>query len=185
LKVNDKSMPIRLSRKTLCKSLWVNHFVDRVEFPDGRIAEEHHCLEHDHEAVAALITDTAGRILMIEAYRYVTSSIEWEIPAGLIDPGESIFQAGQREVLEETGYDTGALRMLYTYQPMNGLSNKVFNIVTGTALVGTGQFDRNEVRSVCWHSPEQIRQMIATNSIRDGYTLTALLLHFLSCQDEP
>ena len=94
-------MPKRLSRKTIVKSRWVNHHIDQVEFPGGRIADLHHILEHDTEAVAALITNEAGHILMIQAYRYVTNSIEWEIPAGLIDSGEEIITAGKREVFED------------------------------------------------------------------------------------
>jgi ADP-ribose pyrophosphatase len=171
--------PKRLSRKTIIKSPWVNHHIDKVEFPGGRIADQHHILEHDAEAVAALITNEQNEILMIQAYRYVTDSIEWEIPAGLIDPGEAIIDAGKREVFEETGYETSGVKLFYTYHPMNGISNKVFNIVRGKALARTGEFDVNEVKSVTWHTPETIKQMIADNTIKDGYSLTALLLHLL------
>lgn len=171
--------PKRLARKTITESPWVNHHIDKVEFPGGRIADQHHILEHDVEAVAALITNDQNEILMIQAYRYVTDSIGWEIPAGLIDPGEGIVDAGKREVYEETGYQTGDVELFYAYHPMNGLSNKVFNIVRGKALNRTGEFDINEVKSVTWHTPETIKQMIADNTIKDGYSLTALLLHLL------
>jgi ADP-ribose pyrophosphatase len=177
--LNKDRMPKRLSRKTIVQSPWVNHHIDQVEFPGGRIADQHHILEHDSEAVAALITNSTGDILMIQAYRYVTNSVEWEIPAGLIDAGESVIEAGKREVFEETGYEASDLKMCYTYHPMNGISNKVFNIITGRASHRTGDFDINEVKSVTWHTPEKIRQMIANNTIKDGYTLTALLLHLL------
>lgn len=177
--MNTLQKPQRLARKTLVESPWVNHYIDKVEFPGGRIADQHHILEHDTEAVTALITNAQNEVLMIQAYRYVTNSIEWEIPAGLIDPGEEIIAAGKREVFEETGYETTNLKMLYTYHPMNGISNKVFNIITGRALDRTGDFDINEVKAVTWHTPEKIRQMIADNTIKDGFTLTALLLHLL------
>ena len=178
--MNTPQKPQRLARKTLVESPWVNHHIDKVAFPGGRIADQHHILEHDTEAVAALITNAQNDILMIQAYRYVTDTIEWEIPAGLIDQGEEIIEAGKREVFEETGYETTDLKMLYTYHPMNGISNKVFNIITGHALDRSGNFDINEVKSVTWHTPEKVRQMIEGNIIKDGYTLTALLLHL--CQ---
>jgi 8-oxo-dGTP pyrophosphatase MutT (NUDIX family) len=120
-----------------------------------------------------------NEILMIQAYRYVTNSIGWEIPAGLIDPDETIIDAGKREVFEETGYETTDLELFYTYHPMNGISNQTFNIVRGRALTRTGEFGINEVKSVAWHSPDTVRQMIADNVIKDGFTLTALLLHLL------
>ena len=60
---------------------------------------------------------------MIEAYRYTTDSIEWEIPAGGI---ESVLETARREVIEETGYEPTGLQMFYTFYPFIGMSNKVF-----------------------------------------------------------
>jgi len=175
--LSSEQKPQRLARKTIIKSLWINHYIDKVKFPGGRIVDQPHILEFDNEAVAALITNDQNEILMIQAYRYATNTIEWEIPAGGIDKDESIIEAGKREVFEETGYETEDVTHFYTYHPMNGMANKVFNIIKGRASNHTGEFDPNEVKSVSWISIEAIQDMIANNTIKDGYTLTALLLY--------
>ena len=172
--------PKRLSRTVIYENPWVNLYVDRVQFPDGRIIERHHVLEFEKEAVAVVVEDAQGRILLVHAYRYTTDTIEWEVPAGIIEPGESVLEAARREVREESGYDTEGHELIYTYYPINGISNKVFHVVRGRATGGTGVFDRNEVEEYRWVSREEIRAMIADKSMQDGYSLTALLLYLTS-----
>jgi len=45
-----------------------------------------------------------SQILLIRQFRYGTKRNELEIPGGMIDPGEDPIEAGQRELLEETGF---------------------------------------------------------------------------------
>lgn len=53
-------------------------------------------------AVGALITDDAGRILLV-LRRNDPSAGHWSLPGGKVEPGESLEQAVVREVEEETG----------------------------------------------------------------------------------
>jgi ADP-ribose pyrophosphatase len=169
--------PQRLSRTVIYENPWVNLYVDRVQFPGGRIIEKHHVLEFDKEAVAVVVENAQGQILLVHVYRYTTDSLEWEVPAGIVERGESIIEAAKREVQEESGYETTDHELFYTYYPMNGISNKVFHIVHSHAARGTGVFDRNEVKEYRWVSKPEIHEMIRDRRLKDGYTLTALLLH--------
>ena len=172
--------PERLARTVIYENPWVNLYADKVRFPDGRTIEKHHILEFEKEAVAVLVENIRGEILFVHAYRYTTGSIEWEIPAGGVDSGEDIIQAAKREALEETGCQTADHQLLYTYHPMNGISNKVFHIVKARATTESGEFDRNEVKAVKWLAPVEVRRMIAERTISDGFSLTALLLHLFT-----
>ncbi len=174
--------PTRLSRTTIYESPWVNLHLDRVQYPAGLIVEEFPLLDFEMEAVATVVEDGDGRVLMIQSYRYPTDSIEWEIPAGGIDEGESAVHAAAREVLEETGYRVEPPRLVYTYNPMNGLANKVFHVTKAKALERVGEIDLNEVKDVRWCTIAEIREMIASQSISDGFALTALLLHMLEAR---
>jgi 8-oxo-dGTP diphosphatase len=54
-----------------------------------------------------LARSPAGIVLVFSRYREV-----WELPGGLIDPGESARVAAARELLEESGCQAGSLRWL-------------------------------------------------------------------------
>lgn len=55
--------------------------------------------------VNVVATTPAGEFVMVRQFRFGDESITTEIPAGLVDPGEHIFHAAKRELLEETGYE--------------------------------------------------------------------------------
>ena len=169
--------PKRLARSVIYEHPWVNLYVDRVQFPGGRIVEEHHVLEFDWPAVAALVENDQGQVLLVHVYRYTTDSIEWGVPAGRMEQDETILQAAEREAREETGYETSGHELVYTYYPTNGISNKVFHIVRCRAGPKAGEFDRNEVQELRWASRAEISEMLRDGVVKDGLSLTALLLY--------
>ena len=171
--------PKRLSRTVIYENPWVNLYVDRVQFPDGRIIEKHHLLDFEKEAVAVLVENTQNQVLLVHVYRYTTDTIEWEIPAGIVENDESVLEAARREVWEESGYETTHHELIYTYYPMNGISNKMFHIVRSQATKKTGDFDRNEVKEFKWVSRQEIQEMVRNKLMKDGFSLTALLLYLM------
>ncbi len=171
--------PQQLSRRVIYENPWVNLYVDAVRFPDGRIIDEHHVLDFEMESVAVVVENTDRDVLFIQSYRYVTDSLEWEIPAGWIDSGESVMDTAIREVREETGYELLNGQPVYSYYPMNGIANKRFHVVHGHVGELQGAFDRNEVKEVRWMPRHEVQDMIRRQQIQDGYALTALLLHFM------
>jgi 8-oxo-dGTP pyrophosphatase MutT (NUDIX family) len=55
-----------------------------------------------------LVVDGAGRLLLC----HVTDTAKWDIPKGLMDPGEDTLQAAMRELREETGLAFDAARFV-------------------------------------------------------------------------
>jgi len=168
--------PQKLARTIIYENPWVNLYVDKVLFPDGRLIEKHHYLHYERQSVAVVIQNYKEEILLIQAYRYVTNSMEWEIPAGGIEKGESPQEAGKREVEEETGYTVTEPKLLYTFNPSNAMSDAVINIVSCKAISCVDDFDKNEVKEFKWVTVSNIKEMISKNQIKCGPSLIGLLL---------
>ena len=168
--------PKRLARTVIYENPWVNLYVDKVIFPDGRLIAKHHYLHYDRQSVGIVIENDKEEILLIQSYRYVTNSIEWEIPAGRIEEGESSQEAAKREVIEETGYTVTEPQLIYTFNPSNGMSDLVFNIVKCKAISCVDDFDKNEVKELRWVTFSNIKKMISKNQIKCGPSLIGLLL---------
>lgn len=168
--------PKRLLRKTVYESPWVNLYLDKVKFPNGFVIDEFHLLDFPREAVAAVVENSIGDIILARIPRYTAGTTNWELPAGDIEADESVIEAAQREVLEETGYASERHQLIYSYYPMNGNANKLFHIVFCKASDNKQDFDPNEVSEIGWFTRNKVRQMIQEKAITDGYTLTALLL---------
>jgi len=168
--------PKRLARTVIYENPWVNLYLDKVIFPDGRLIEKHHYLHYDRQSVGIVVENDKNEILLIKSYRYVTNSMSWEIPAGGVEDGETPQEAAKREVLEETGYTVTEPKLIYTFNPSNGMSDAVFNIVSCTAISCIDEFDKNEVKECKWESIRNIREMIGKNKIKCGPSLIGLLL---------
>lgn len=169
-------LPARLDRRIIYASPWVELYVDRVAFPGGRIVEQHHFLHFPRQAVAALVENSDGKILLVEAYRYVTGTVQWEVPAGGIDPGEDVLAAAAREVLEESGCTTAGHELVYSFHAIPGIGDIVHHVVRCRATSQSDEFDHNEIRAVRWFSRQEVTEMLRCHALTDGYTVTALLL---------
>lgn len=109
-----------------------------------------------HVTVAA-VAERHGTLLLVE--EAIQGRLVLNQPAGHWEDGESLIEAVQREVLEETGYefDPQALVGIYRWDvPNRDLTylRFVFAGLVGDAPV-RGTLDRNILRAL-WLSPEEI-----------------------------
>jgi 8-oxo-dGTP pyrophosphatase MutT (NUDIX family) len=106
-------------RRTIYDSPWISLDLVDVEQPDGHRYEQH-VVRMARPVAATVMTDDAGRVLLMWRHRHVTNTWGWEIPSGRIEDGETPEHAAAREAEEETGWRPGPLRLLVASQPSNG-----------------------------------------------------------------
>src|SRR5512136_3044185 len=90
-----------LGKRVIYHSPWVGLEQWAVRLPDGSLIPEHHVVVYPRPAVGVIPRNTAGSILLVEHYRFITDTQGWEVPAGGVDEGETVAEAGARELLEE------------------------------------------------------------------------------------
>ena len=88
----------------------------------------------------------AYQVIMEEQYRHGSDSVTLEYPAGIVEEGEDPSAAAKRELLEETGYEAGSLKLLAAMCPNNAfMSNRQYYYLAEDLKKAGGQkLDDNE-----------------------------------------
>ncbi|AZQ13412.1 NUDIX hydrolase [Halorubrum sp. PV6] len=88
---------------------WFVGGYDRVEQPDGT-EKKYYWAELSPATVVIAVAD--DQVLFVEQYRPTVRNTQLELPAGIVEPGESYTAAGARELAEETGFDPASTVLL-------------------------------------------------------------------------
>jgi len=149
-------------------------YLDEVVLRTGRTSRR---LKVDHpEAIAIVPFMDSDHILMVRQWRYAIGQETLEIPAGKVDRGESIEEAIQRELVEETGYKAKIVKPLITYCPAVAYSNEVIHIFYAAELIAQeGEIDEDEISGVEVVSLKDALKMIKNGTIRDGKTILGIM----------
>ena len=120
------------SRRTIDVSPWMKVIEREVEFTDGATPELYHAVgQQDYIAIVARTPD--GKIPIVRQYRPALERLTWELPAGLVDKGETATETCKRELMEETGFPAKAVHALGTYAPCTArLSNQLHSFFVET-----------------------------------------------------
>ena len=119
---------------------------DRIETTHGAIVEGYHVRETRGFVVVFALTPD-DEVVLVRQYKHGIGAFVVELPAGMIDPGESPLEAATREFEEETGYATdGTLEHVRTFITDPTGSNGRFSLFFGGGAVPTGtqHFDLTE-----------------------------------------
>lgn len=166
---------IEHGERAIYDSPWVSlHLVD-VEIPGGA-RFDHHVIRRDLPAAGVVVHDPDLGVLLLWRHRFITRTWGWEIPAGRVEQGESVIDAGAREVLEETGWTPDPLRPLFGYHPTNGISDQRFEIFVADGATHVGEpSDPSESDRVEWVPVSRVRSLLQEGLVGDGLSLTALM----------
>lgn len=87
------------------------------------------------DAVIILGATEDNKFILIRQYRYTIGDYIYELPAGLIDSGENIYEAAMREFKEETGLSlhTYDMKLSGPFYSSAGLTDECCSIVFGMA----------------------------------------------------
>jgi ADP-ribose pyrophosphatase len=117
------------------------------------------------------------RLVMIEQYRHGSTTVELEIPGGMIDAKDaSPTAAGLRELREETGYEGENARLIGRIFPNPAImSNTCFTVmVENCRCLHPVQFDHGEDLVTRLVPIADLRQLVADGKIQHSLVVVAL-----------
>ena len=116
------------------------------------------------------------KVVIVKQYRFGVGKTTMEIPAGIIDRGETPEQAAIRELKEETGYTAANWKYLGWVEANPAFLNNLCHSWLALDVVKTSstQLDEGEEISVTELSLEEVRSEIGKGSMRNSLTVLAL-----------
>lgn len=142
-----------LEKKTLLERRWLTISEERVELPNGAVIDEFHVTRSPDWTGVLAVTGQGGAdddVILVEQYRHGLGRESLELPAGVVDVGESPLAAAQRELGEETGYAAESWQPLVVVapEPARATHRGHFFFATGAKAVGPARPEASEVIAV-------------------------------------
>jgi len=164
-----------LHAETVFTGRYVSVEARTVRLPNGHRAIRE--IVSPPNAVGVLPIDQHGRAHLVRQYRSALGRAIMEIPAGIIDQGESPEQTGRRECEEETGMIPGRLTHLCRFYHSVGFSTGHIDLYLGEELTPSGR--RHVEEGECIERVvipfDTLAGMVAAGEIIDSKTIISVL----------
>ena len=148
--------------------------VDDALLPNGRTSKRE-VVEHNGGVCIAALTDK-NELIFVRQFRYPYSEVILELPAGKLEKGEDPFEAGKRELEEETGTVAAKYYDLGKFYPTPGYCGEIIHLYAASQLSATHMhLDDDEYLEVEKIPVEKAVEMVLAGEIPDGKTQALVL----------
>jgi ADP-ribose pyrophosphatase len=117
-------------------------------------------------------------ICLIENFRAAVNRTLFELPAGTLEPPEPPEVTAARELVEETGYHAGQLRLIHRFFMSPGILDEAMYVYVASELTpGPTNLESGEQIQTRICTLAEIDQMMREGTIQDAKTIAALLFY--------
>lgn len=137
----------------------------------------------EHAPAVAILALRDGRVLGVRQRRPVIGAETWELPAGLVDPGESPAEAAARELAEEAQLG-GRLEPLTRFWTSPGFTDEHITLFRATALEPRRATpDEHEELRVEWLEPAEVWRRVAAGELATSSVTLIGVRHAMAILD--
>lgn len=186
--------------KKLTDNRYLNLYELDAAFRDGsrapyyvasrrKSAKELKAATHDNLPDGVILCGVYGkekdRLVLIRQYRYPIDGYVYEFPAGLVEPGEDMVEAGVREMMEETGLVFIPVHSTQPFFMTVGMTDEscgfVFGYCEGTPT-NSNQEGTEDIQVILADRSE-CRRILREEQVAMPCAL--VLMQFVNCEDDP
>ncbi|MDE6798133.1 MAG: NUDIX hydrolase [Ruminococcus sp.] len=147
---------------------------DTAELENGETAIRD-VLLHSGGVCVIPVTDN-NEIFMVKQFRYPFREVTTEIPAGKLEKGESHYECGRRELVEETGFTCTEYIYLGEIYPTPAYNTEIIHVYLARGLnLKEQNLDDDEFLDVEKIPLTQAVEMVMDGRIKDAKTQIAIL----------
>ena len=160
--------------RPIYENRWVTVGLADISQPSGD-RFEHHTVTLPAAALTVVLDDAGKKVLLSWRHRFVPDVWNWELPGGLIDPGEQPSVTAAREVEEETGYRPRSVELLLTFEPMVGMVRSAHHVFLARGVERVGRPTELNEGTFEWVALADVPGLIAQGRIVNSGALVGLL----------
>lgn len=135
------------------------------KLPDGR--EEDFYIKKEGAPVCILALTKDNEVILAKQFRPGPNDVLLELPGGGKEKGETPEQAGERELLEETGYKGNIKLITQVYECAYSTINRYCLIATECEKVSKQNLEKNEFIEVVLMSLDKFRNLLKSGKMTD------------------
>jgi ADP-ribose pyrophosphatase len=174
-----KQSPERIATRRSYDGRLLKVDVETIRNPKGAEVDLEIIRHPGAAAVVPLLSDPSSpdpHVLMLLQYRHAADGVIWEVPAGVLEPGEEPAACARRELLEETGANAESIEHLTTIFTTPGFTDERIHLFLATGLtMSEPKHEADEFIEVATRPLTKLLEMIRDGEIMDGKSVVALL----------
>jgi ADP-ribose pyrophosphatase len=161
----EKIMPeerwIVLNEEQVLEHPYVNIKYQAIQLPDGRIIPDWPIIQ-TKDYVNALVLNESGQVMILEGYKHGHGRSSWQVLGGYLEPEEDPEKAAQRELLEETGFESDRWQHLgsFTIDANRHVGTGHFFLALDARKVADPDHDDLEQFKINWVTVDALRQAL-------------------------
>ena len=189
--------------KKLTENRFLNLYELDARFRDGSAAPYYvasrrrgvdalKAVTHDDHPDGVILYGVHGenrdKVVLVRQFRYPINGYVYEFPAGLVEPGENMLEAGIREMFEETGLEFAPVeggafsRPFFTTVGMTDEScGTVYGYCSGTPT--NANQEGSEDIQVILADRDECRRILREENV--AIMCAYMLMHFISTEGDP
>ena len=186
--------------RKLTDNRYLNMYEEDALFRDGsrgyyyvasrrKNVESLKAVTHDRNPDGVILYGVYGenrdRVVLVRQFRYPINGYVYEFPAGLVEPGEDMLDAGIREMYEETGLEFTPMQTAPGYFTSVGMTDEscgsVFGYCKGTPSVANQE--GGEDIQVVLADREECKRILKEENV--AIMCAYMLMHFIASEGDP